>query len=185
MQVPSNVTRICRAVRTDTEDEVPQIVYYQAGVGTGIGLYARVVGGGTGLGLSEHIREAYDFIVNNYVVGDEIFLIGFSRGAFTARSISGLIGSIGILTKAGLPDFYEIFKDFENSRNPDYEPAYPNVPFPNKPNIRDPAYRKELRRVCLESLLKSPSSTDTFIAWSHYTQRLHQSSRSLGYRWYE
>lgn len=116
-------------------------------MGTGIGLYDRIVGGGTGLGLSEHIREAYDFIVNNYVAGDEIFLLGFSRGAFTARSISGLIGSIGILTKAGLPEFYEIFKDFENSRNPNYRPAYPNVPFPNKPNIRDPTYRRELRRV--------------------------------------
>ncbi|KAI9877716.1 MAG: hypothetical protein M1830_003028 [Pleopsidium flavum] len=152
LQVPSNVTRICRAVRTDTNDQVPQIVYYQAGVGTGIGLYDRLVGGGAGVGLSEHIREGYDFIVNNYVVGDEIFLLGFSRGAFTARSISGLIGSIGILTKAGLPDFYEIFKDFENSRNPNYRPAYPNVPFPNKPNIKDPNYRRELRRRGLTTL---------------------------------
>ena len=87
--------------------------------------------------------------MHNYVAGDEIFLLGFSRGAFTARSIAGLIGSIGILTKAGLPEFYEIFKDYENSRNPNYRPAYPDVPFPNKPNIRDPAYRKELRRVCM------------------------------------
>lgn len=117
-------------------------------------MYDRIVGGGTGLGLSEHIREAYDFIVNNYVAGDEIFLLGFSRGAFTARSISGLIGTIGILTKAGLPDFYEIFKDFENSRNPGYRPAFPDVPFPGKGNIRDPRYRRELRRVggCLLSL---------------------------------
>lgn len=148
IQIPSNVTRICRALRTDTIGGIPQIIYYQAGIGTGVGFYDRIVGGGTGLGLSEHIREGYDFIVNNYVPGDEIFLLGFSRGAFTARSISGLVGAVGILTKAALPYFYEIFKDFENSRNPDYRPAYPNVPFPNKPNIRDPRYARELRRVC-------------------------------------
>ncbi|KAI9674878.1 MAG: hypothetical protein M1829_003618 [Trizodia sp. TS-e1964] len=148
-QVPSNVTLICRALHAESTDGTPQIVYYQAGVGTGIGLTDRIVGGGIGLGLGEHIREAYSFIVHNYMLGDEIFLLGFSRGAFTARSVAGLIGAIGVLTKAGLADFYAIFKDFENSRNPDYRSKFPDVPFPRKMNIRDPAYLDELVRLDL------------------------------------
>lgn len=71
------------------------------------------------MGLSEHIREAYYFLANNYSPGDSIFLIGFSRGSFTARSVGGLIGNLGLLNKTGLPFFYEIFLDWENAGNPD------------------------------------------------------------------
>ncbi|KAI9820509.1 MAG: hypothetical protein M1832_003700 [Thelocarpon impressellum] len=147
VQVPSNVTRLCRAITPDTADGlVAQIVYYQAGVGTGNSWWDKIVGGGTGLGLSENIREAYSFLANNYSHGDEIILVGFSRGAFTARSIAGLIGSIGLLTKRGLVNFYEIFKDYENSQNPKYHPKFPDVPFKNKPNILDPRYAEELEK---------------------------------------
>ena len=102
---------------------------------------------GTGLGLSEHIREAYSFIANNYNEGDSIILLGFSRGAYTARSISGLIGSIGLLTKLGLGSFYEIFKDFENRSDPNYRPKYPDIPFPSKPSASDPSYTQGLKSV--------------------------------------
>jgi uncharacterized protein (DUF2235 family) len=53
--------------------------------------------GGTGSGLSEHVREAYGFLAHNYAAGDEIFLFGFSRGAYTARSVAGLISQAGLL----------------------------------------------------------------------------------------
>lgn len=105
------------------------------------------MGGISGQGLSDHIREAYGFLANNYVMGDEIFLLGFSRGAYTARNVASLIGTVGILTRAGMAYFYAIFKDYQNNRNPDYEDPFPNVPFPNKPNIRDPEYLDELVRV--------------------------------------
>ena len=107
----------------------------------------RVVGGATASGLSENIREGYAFLANNYSHDDEIFLFGFSRGAFTARSIAGLIDSVGILTKRGLPYLAEIFKDFENRWNPNYQPAYLNIPFPNKPNAKNPEYAEGLERV--------------------------------------
>ncbi len=151
-QIPSNVTRICRAIEAETADGIPQVIYYQAGVGSSGGVRDRIVGGSTGLGLSEHIREAYDFISNNYHLGDEIILLGFSRGAYTARSISGLIGTLGVLTKAGMDDFYAIFMDYENAMNPDYRDNFPDVPFPDKPNARDPEYRLELRRRGLTTL---------------------------------
>lgn len=84
------------------------------------------------------------FICNNYAADDEIFLFGFSRGAFTARSIAGLIAGVGLLTKAGLPSLAEVFKDFENRENPYYRPANPDSPFPDKPSASDPRYEEEL-----------------------------------------
>lgn len=56
----------------------------------------------------------YNFICANYVDGDEIILIGFSRGAFTARSVADMIASLGLLTPQGLDHFYGIFDDYEN-----------------------------------------------------------------------
>lgn len=144
---PSNVIRICWAMKDTSRDGIPQIVYYQAGVGSTGDVFTRTLGGATGAGLGENVREAYNFLAVNYTQGDEIYLIGFSRGAFTARSVAGLIGSIGLLTRAGLPTFSDVFKDYENRRNPNYRPALPNVPFRDKPSMSDPRYSQELRRV--------------------------------------
>lgn len=64
--------------------------------------------------MLKDIREAYNFICVNHVDGDDIVLIGFSRGAFTARSIADLIASIGLLNVEGMAYFYSIFEDYEN-----------------------------------------------------------------------
>ncbi|KAF4550546.1 Alpha/beta hydrolase domain-containing protein 2 [Elsinoe fawcettii] len=135
-RTPSNVTRLARAIRPEDEHDHSQIVYYQAGIGTGLGLFAQVAGGGTGLGFSENVREAYAFLANNYHKadnsaldrnGDEtdsIFLIGFSRGAYTARSLGGLVGQLGLLKKEHMNWFYDIFEDWQNAGNPDYTPRF-------------------------------------------------------------
>lgn len=67
--------------------------------------------------------------------------------AYTVRSIAGLINSLGLLTKAGLPFLAEVFTDFEHRWDPSYIPANPMIPFPNKPSANDPAYAEELQRV--------------------------------------
>ncbi len=139
------MTRICRAILPENEKGTQQVIFYQAGVGTENNWFDHVIGGGTGAGLSENIREAYSFVANNYQDGDEIILLGFSRGAFTARSIAGLIASIGLLTKRGLVHFYDIFKDWENQIKPGYVTKFAS---PNKVGVNDPAYTKELERVC-------------------------------------
>ena len=95
------------------------------------------------------MREGYSFLATNYSPGDEIFLIGFSRGAFTARSIAGLIGQVGLLTKSGLGYLADVFKDVQHQRDPHYLPKNPNIPFPNKPSAHDPRYAEELARVRL------------------------------------
>jgi uncharacterized protein (DUF2235 family) len=74
-----------------------------------------LLGGGLAIGLSENVREAYGFLAHNYhytVKGqsDEIYLLGFSRGAFTARSVGGIIASVGLLTKDAMKYFYYVFE---------------------------------------------------------------------------
>jgi hypothetical protein len=80
---------------------VPTIKWYDYGVGTQWGELIR--GGVFGYGLSLNIREGYKFLVDNYEEGNEIYLFGFSRGAYTARSLAGLIRKIGLLRKVHAP----------------------------------------------------------------------------------
>lgn len=75
----------------------PQLVHYIKGVGTKREEWIR--GGAFGYGISDKIKEAYSFIVSNFESGDKIYLFGFSRGAYTARSIAGLIRNVGILRR--------------------------------------------------------------------------------------
>ena len=92
----TNVVRIARTIKpidTRSNPATPQIVYYHSGVGTSDAL-DRVVGGAVGLGLSRNVRDAYAFLAANYCEGDEIFLFGFSRGAYTARSVAGLLDGL-------------------------------------------------------------------------------------------
>jgi uncharacterized protein (DUF2235 family) len=72
-----------------------------------------------GLGLEENAEDAYSFIAHNYVEGDEIFLIGFSRGAYTARFVAGLLGILGVLSRVGMRHFkpvIEIYKAAKDSK---------------------------------------------------------------------
>lgn len=64
--------------------------------------------------FDQDIRECYNFACANYVDGDSIILVGFSRGAFTARSVADLIASVGLLTTEGMDKFFPIFRDYEN-----------------------------------------------------------------------
>ena len=113
---PTNITKLSRGIKPVDSNGVSQIVFYDEGVGTGWG--QKLVGGITGKGLSENILEAYRFISHNYNEGDELYLFGFSRGAYTSRSLSGFIGQAGILKKDDvfyLEHIYELYKA-ENSK---------------------------------------------------------------------
>jgi uncharacterized protein (DUF2235 family) len=77
-----------------------QIVYYSAGVGTQHG--ERIIGGMFGYGLDQEVIQAYQWLSENYEPEDRLYIFGFSRGAFTARSLAGLISKCGLL-KAGSP----------------------------------------------------------------------------------
>lgn len=98
---PTNVVKfVNRIAKFDSSngERILQIVYYDQGVGTG-NFFDRLTGGAFGDGLEANIHDAYRFLVGNYEKGDEVFLFGFSRGAFTARSIGGMIRKCGILKR--------------------------------------------------------------------------------------
>lgn len=99
--VPSNITRIARyllKVGKDTKGEQwQQLVYYDAGIGTGASSVEAAREGMTGSGFVGNVIEAYNFIALNYNPGDQIFCFGFSRGAYTARAVAGLVTDIGIV----------------------------------------------------------------------------------------
>ena len=80
---------------------------YHDGVGTEGDLLAKLLGGAIGIGLKKIIRECYQFVVKDYENGDEIYIIGFSRGAYAARALAGLIGASGIQRRSQ-PDLFEI-----------------------------------------------------------------------------
>ena len=80
----------------------PTIKWYDKGVGTKF--WNKLRGGLAGSGLARNILEGYKFLVDNYEDGDQIYLFGFSRGAYTARSLAGLIRNIGILHQAYAPE---------------------------------------------------------------------------------
>ena len=67
----------------------------------------------------QDIRDLYNFVCTNYTDGDAIILIGFSRGAFTARSVGDMIASLGLLTPDGLDEFYPIFDDYQHMGDKD------------------------------------------------------------------
>ena len=99
-ELPSNVTRLARAVLPTDPGGKTQVVFYDAGVGTeGFWLY-RLVGAVSGRGIQKNIRDCYRFIMHNYEDGDEVYLFGFSRGAYTVRSLAGMIRNVGLLHKS-------------------------------------------------------------------------------------
>ncbi len=99
---PTNVGRLARAVRATTAGGNTQFVYYDDGVGVGQGVAevtTRLVGGVTGKGLDRKIARAYEILSLNYNPGDRVFIFGFSRGAYTARSLAGLLRNLSILKR--------------------------------------------------------------------------------------
>lgn len=105
---PTNVLRMARAIRPIAADGHSQQVFYDWGIGS---YYDPVVGGATGKGINKNIMDDYRYIVQNYSPGDEIYLFGFSRGAYTVRSLCGLINNCGILTR---PDAGRIQQAFDH-----------------------------------------------------------------------
>jgi uncharacterized protein (DUF2235 family) len=87
---PTNVLKFSRAIKPLDETGIVQTVFYDWGIGS---YHSAAAGGALGKGLDKNIKDCYRFIVHNYEVGDELFLFGFSRGAYTVRSLCGMINN--------------------------------------------------------------------------------------------
>ena len=120
--VKTNVQKIYEAIASKGVDAVPQVKYYGVGVGTGYTLSDRFFGGATGRGIDRNIKDAYRFIMWNYEPGDELYFFGFSRGAYTARSLTGLIRNCGVLQAQYLNlvnEAYSLYRDRNAITHPD------------------------------------------------------------------
>jgi Uncharacterized alpha/beta hydrolase domain (DUF2235) len=99
-QPPTNIVRLRDLILPKAKvagKEITQHVYYDSGVGTGGSVTKRSYDGATGSGLEDIVRGAYRQICYRYEPGMEIYVFGFSRGAFSARSLVGYINAAGLL----------------------------------------------------------------------------------------
>ena len=99
---PTNVVKLAQKIAPSDEQGRKQLVWYHDGLGTSDRFWERWAGGAFGAGIAENIRDAYLFLAENFEVGDELWLFGFSRGAFTVRSVAGLIRNVGLLRREHL-----------------------------------------------------------------------------------
>lgn len=128
----SNVVKLMRLLEKDSPDDrvrPAQLVYYDPGVGSSnafpaAGLWGRVVETARrlkdmalGTGAFDNIAEAYEFLVRHYQDGDRIYLFGFSRGAFTARALSGMVNMYGLVQTPGLPVLPRLVRSYFAERS--------------------------------------------------------------------
>jgi uncharacterized protein (DUF2235 family) len=117
----TNVVKLAGALAPASEDGMVQLLYYDTGIGSEGSIFRRMYDGATGAGISENILQAYRYIINAYNPGDELFFFGFSRGAFTVRSITGLIRNSGILKVENLDKVDAAYKIYR-SRKAEHQP---------------------------------------------------------------
>ena len=107
----------------------PTLKWYDRGVGTR--WYDHLRGGAFGFGISRNIREGYKFLVDHYEPGDEIYAVGFSRGAYAARSLCGLLRNCGLIRRDLAPkgdcddnpivvDAYQLYRTRDGSADTDF-----------------------------------------------------------------
>lgn len=126
----TNVWRLSQCVATSGADGVPQRAKYVPGVGTK--WHDRITGGAVGRGLSANVIEAYTWLAEHYDWAspepDQIYLFGFSRGAYTARSVAGLIAVCGLWRGKPRPEdvewLYERYRERKNRAEPIYRLEY-------------------------------------------------------------
>jgi uncharacterized protein (DUF2235 family) len=125
----TNIGKIARSVAHKTEQDgktVEQVVIYSRGIGSNINALDRetwsgaitsnlnkFIGGAFGGGAEDQIVEAYLRLAFNYEAGDEIYIFGFSRGAFVARSFAGLINCSGILSRVHVERAWDAFRLYQ------------------------------------------------------------------------
>lgn len=118
----TNVLDMARAIKPMVDD-VDQVVFYDWGVGTD---RKKISGGISGVGIDKNIMDCYRFIVHNYNEGDELFFFGFSRGAYTVRSLAGLIRNCGLLKRCHadhIPAAYKLYRKRSKLTGPNEEAA--------------------------------------------------------------
>ena len=111
----TNVWRLRSMLAHNDRQQNLQLAYYDTGVGTR--WYDRFRGGVAGAGLAANIRQAYQWLIEYFEDGDEIYVFGFSRGAFSARSLAGMISKCGLLTPGSPMPVLQVYERYENAES--------------------------------------------------------------------
>ncbi|KAF7972919.1 hypothetical protein HWV62_16570 [Athelia sp. TMB] len=116
----SNIVKLFSMLKRD--DVKQQLVYYQAGIGTytipeianpWTAKLQKTLDMMVGKNLNSHIMAGYEFLMQNFIAGDKIFIFGFSRGAYTARALAGMVHKVGLLPPCNhqqVPFAYKMYK---------------------------------------------------------------------------
>jgi uncharacterized protein (DUF2235 family) len=122
-EYPTNVLKFARGIAPKDTNNVKQVVFYDWGIGS---YHDSASGGVFGKGLEKNVMDGYRFIIHNYEPGDEIYLFGFSRGAYTVRSLCGLLNNCHILKGEFAHKVEEAFALYKNPKH------LPNGDFSNE-----------------------------------------------------
>lgn len=117
----TNVAKLHQAIAKTDDNGVAQVSHYLAGIASIQGETAQFLKGAVGFGVGDRIRHAYELLAKDYAPGDEIYLFGFSRGAFEARSLGGLITLFGLAKSGGAFSFdraWALYRTRERKRDP-------------------------------------------------------------------
>ena len=152
-------------IRPRAADGTRQIAFYHDGVGSDPDLLKHLLGGAIGIGLKKIVQDAYRHIAENYARGDELHILGFSRGAYAARALAGLIGASGIQASVDPQNLDTVFDAVWNHFRVDPDvrqgkkaagssdqkaidtlPAWPRDPFAGCDRARLVLQHRELRR---------------------------------------
>jgi uncharacterized protein (DUF2235 family) len=112
----TNVWRLRSLFAPVSSDGCEQRAYYSTGLGTKFG--ERIRGGMFGRGIDTAITGAYEWLIDNYDPDDEIFIFGFSRGAYTARSLSGFILKCGLLQRGAPLGVNQLYRRYRQKHLP-------------------------------------------------------------------
>lgn len=137
---PANPKVKAPLIRRTAADGMAQRVFYHTGVGAEPDFLKHILGGAIGIGLKRIVQECYDTVVANYESGDELYLVGFSRGAYAARALGGLIGASGIQRRTDEQTFEAAWANYR------VNPAARNAPASRSDKAATDAYRSAAAR---------------------------------------
>ncbi|MEM1365238.1 MAG: DUF2235 domain-containing protein [Pseudomonadota bacterium] len=129
-KTPTNVVKIARAITPTSPEGIKQIPLYFEGVGSGRGAtrFARasdiVLGGAFGVGILGNMEAMLRALAFAYEPGDEVFIFGFSRGAYTARSFAGLLRCTGIPDRQKLYEIPAAIRRYQAKRSAENHPDH-------------------------------------------------------------
>lgn len=160
--------RVCRVGPDSGIDPRDQVAFYDPGLGTNgsatgfVGAYRRLqklLSSVTGLGITKNIADCYEFIINHYEPGDRIYLVGFSRGAYTARCVANVLFLCGVPTTAPggqcrSPSLRAAIGRWLKERLPGRKPDPALAPEIPDPNGYLPRFRKTTRDIAEEAVMR-------------------------------